>query len=116
VFVLFERAFLGSVTLFRFSLLVYFEFLSPVRYRLQATRMGIELPTWSTTPTTISFSDGMHGDAEAKFTILMVVLVDLPSGHLTWPARLAKDNERFGHLTLFSACVTCVPREVKFEQ
>jgi hypothetical protein len=72
--------------------------LSKVFLGLQATRTGTGLPTYSTTPQQSPFSDGMHGDAVAKFTILMIVLVDLPSGHLTWPARLAKDNERFGHL------------------
>lgn len=62
---------------------LFLGFFSLMRYRLRAAPMGIELPTWSTTPTTISFSDGMHGDAVAKFMILMIVLVDLPSGHLT---------------------------------
>lgn len=49
----------------------------------------------------------MHGDAVAKLTILMIVLDDLPSGHITWPARLEKANERFGHLKLLSLYVFC---------
>jgi hypothetical protein len=102
-FVLFERGFSGFVPLtFCFHSLLDFDFFSDVDdIGCKQPVKGTKLPHLVHDPTTISFSDGMHGDAVAKFTILMIVLVDLPSGHLTWPAWLAKENERFGHLNFF---------------